>query len=119
MSEEVLESKLQKIREIGENHAKAKSELARLEHGRKILLAVLMKKFMINSNTGKLDSAVAQDREARASDEYKAHIDKLAEAVKEEAKWNWEKKLFEINYDRWKTETISQMKEYKNYGNKV
>ena len=32
MSEELLEQKLQKIREIGENHAKAKSELARLEH---------------------------------------------------------------------------------------
>ena len=80
MSEEVLEQKLQKIREIGENHAKAKAELSRLEHGRKILLAVLMKKFMINSNTGKLDSAVAQDREARASDEYKAHIDELAKA---------------------------------------
>ena len=118
MSEEVLESKLQKIRKIGENHAKAKSELARLEHGRKILLAVLMKKFMINSNTGKLDSAVAQEREARASDEYKKHIDKLAEAVKEEAKWNWEKKLVEMNVEKWKAETISQMKEYKNYGNK-
>ena len=37
---------------------------------------------MINSNTGKLDSAVAQDREARASDEYKAHIDKLAKSSK-------------------------------------
>ena len=48
MSEEVLEQKLQKIREIGEKHAKAKSELARLEHGRKILLAVLMKKFMMH-----------------------------------------------------------------------
>ncbi len=119
MSEEVLESKLQKIREIGENHAKAKAELSRLEHGRKILLAVLMKKFMINSNTGKLDSAVAQDREARASDEYKAHIDELAKAVKEEAKWNWEKKLVEMNFEKWKTETISQMKEYKNYGNKI
>ena len=48
---------------------------------------------MINSNTGKLDSAVAQDREARASDEYKAHIDKLAKAVKEEAKWNGKRNL--------------------------
>ena len=119
MSEEVLEQKLQKIREIGEKHAIAKSELARLEHGRKILLAVLMKKFMINSNTGKLDSAVAQDREARASDEYKAHINKLAKAVKEEAKWNWEKKLVEMNFEKWKTQTISQMIEYKNYGNKI
>ena len=55
---------------------------------------------------------------ARASDEYKQHIDKLAKAVKEEAKWNWEKKLVEMNSEKWKTETISQMKEYKNYGTK-
>ena len=31
----------------------------------------------------------------------------------------WEKKLVEMNFEKWKTETISQMKEYKNYGNKI
>ena len=60
MSKEVLERNYKRLGNY-ENRAKAKSELARLEHGRKILLAVLMKKFMINSNNA-LDSAVAQDR---------------------------------------------------------
>ena len=47
------------------------------------------------------------------------NIDKLAKAVKEEAKWNWEKNLVDMNFEKWKTQTISQMKEYKNYGNKI
>ena len=118
MSEEVLEQKLEKLREIGQNHADAKAELSLLDHNRKILLATLMKEFMINSNTGKLDSAVAQEREARADDRYKKHIEALAIAVKNEAKWNWEKKIVEMNFETWKTRMITQMKEYKNYGNK-
>ena len=71
---------------------------------------------MINSNTGKLDSVNAQEREARSDDRYKQHIDELADAVGEEAKWNWEKKMIEINFETWKTKMINQMKEAKHYG---
>ena len=113
MSDEVLEQKLEKLREIGIKHADAKAELSLLDHNRKILLATLMKEFMINSNTGKLDSAVAQEREARADDRYKKHIEALAIAVKNEAKWNWEKKIVEMNFETWKTRMITQMKEKK------
>ena len=119
MSEEVLEKKLEKIRQIGRDYAKAKSELARLEHGRKILISVLMKEYMISSNTGKLESAVSQEREARADERYQKHIDKLAEAVRKEAELSWEKFIFQTNFEKWKTETIAKIKEYKNYGNKV
>ena len=118
MSEEVLEQKLEKIRQIGRDYAQAKSELARLEHGRKILISVLMKEYMISSNTGKLESAASQEREARADERYKKHIDKLAEAVRKEAELSWEKFMFQCNFEKWKTETIAQIKEYKNYGGK-
>lgn len=118
MSEEVLEQKLEKIRQVGRDYAKAKSELARLDHGRKILISVLMKEYMISSNTGKLESAVSQEREARADERYKKHIDKLAEAVRVEAELSWSKFVVQMNFEKWKTETIAQIKEYKNYGNK-
>jgi hypothetical protein len=105
MSEEITEQHMHKLREIGTNHAKAKQNLEKLQHGRKILLAVIMKEKMINSNTGKLDSVNAQEREARS-----------AKAVGEEAKWNWEKKMIEINFETWKTKMINQMREAKAYG---
>ena len=116
MSEEITEQHMHKLREVGNNHAKAKQNLERLQHGRKILLAVLMKQKMINSNTGKLDSAVAQEREARADERYQTHINELAIAVGEESKWNWEKKMIEINFETWKTKMINQMREAKAYG---
>ena len=116
MSEDVLEMHMDKLRNIGQKHAQAKSQLTALEHGRKILLATLMKEKMINSNTGKLDSVNAQEREARADDRYKNHIEKLAKAVEEEAKWHWEKRCVEINFETWKTKMINQMKEAKHYG---
>lgn len=116
MSEDTLEMKLHDLRMIGQKHAEAKSQLTKLEHSRKILLATIMKEKMINSNTGKLDSVNAQEREARADDRYKQHIEALAVAVKEEAKWHWEKRIVEINFETWKTKTINQMKEAKHYG---
>ena len=116
MSEEVLEMHMDKLRNIGQKHAQAKANLTALEHGRKILLATLMKEKMINSNTGKLDSVNAQEREARTDHRYQEHINKLASAVQEEAKWHWEKRCVEINFETWKTKMINQMKEAKGYG---
>jgi hypothetical protein len=116
MSEEILEMHMHRLRGIGESHAKAKQNLERLQHGRKILLAVLMKEKMINSNTGRMDSAVAQEREARADERYRKHIEELSAAVGEESKWHWEKKMIEINFETWKTKMINQMREAKAYG---
>jgi hypothetical protein len=103
MSEEHTEKKMHELRKLGKDHAEAKK---------------IMKEKMINSNTGKMDSVNAQEREARADDRYKKHIDNLAEAVGKEAELNWEKYLVQINFDTWKTKTINKMQEYKNYGNK-
>ena len=118
MSEEYIERRRHELRKLGKDHANAKKNLTKLEHGRKILLSVIMKEKMINSNTGKMDSVNAQEREARADDRYKKHIDNLADAVGKEDELNCEKYLVQINFDSWKTKTINQMAEYKNYGNK-
>ena len=60
MNDETLEMKMHDLRMIWQKNAEAKSNLTKLEHTRKILLATLMKEKMINSNTGKLDSVNAQ-----------------------------------------------------------
>ena len=66
MSEEITEQHMHILRGLGKDHAKAKGQLSLLDHNRKILLSTLMKEKMINSNTGKMDSVNAQEREARA-----------------------------------------------------
>ena len=118
MSEEYKEQQIHKLRELGKDHAKAKGQVTLLDHGRKILLAKLMKEHMINSNTGKLDSVASQEREGRSDPRYKEHIKAYSIAVEKECELAWEKKIIDINFETWKTKMINQMKEYKNYGNK-
>ena len=117
MQNNELEVKMQEIREIVEKYATAKSDVVHLDHGRKILLSTLMKQHL-TSPGGKELSVNAQDREARADPEYQAHIDKLKEAHYDEVIGRWELKLVEMKFEKWKTETYAQIKEYKQYGNK-
>ena len=116
MSEEYQEQQIHKLRELGKKYAKAKGELSFLDHNRKILLAKLMKEYMINSNTGKLDSVASQEREARADQRYIDHIKALAIAIEKESELAWEKEIVRINFETWKTKMINQMREAKDYG---
>jgi len=116
MSEDVLEKKMEELRKLGEDHAKAKGQVTLLDHGRKILLAKLMKEYLINSNTGKLDSVASQEREARADQRYSDHIKALAIAVQNEAELSFEITIVRINFETWKTKMINQFKEAKDYG---
>ena len=43
MSEEYIERRMHELRKLGKDHADAKKNLTKLEHGRKILLSVIMK----------------------------------------------------------------------------
>ena len=117
--DDLIELKLEKLREIGIKHAEAKKNLTILEHGRKILLARLMKESQLNSTTGKLETAAAQEREARSDERYQKHIQALAEAVQIESELNWQKKIVDINFDTWKTKMINDGRERKNYGPKI
>ena len=116
MSEEITEQHMHKLRELGQKYAKAKAELSFLDHNRKILLAKLMKEHLINSNTGKMDSVNAQEREARADKRYSDHIKALSIAVQNEAELSFEITIVRINFETWKTKMINQMKEAKDYG---
>ncbi len=114
MSEEAREQQLHKLRTIGEEHAKAKQTLSVLEYGRQILLSKLMKEFLVAGEK----TAAAQEREARAHPSYQEHIEALGIAIHEESKWAWEKKIVDINFERWKTNMINQTIEKKNYNAK-
>ena len=116
MSEEITEQHMHKLRELGEKHAKAKGQLSLLDHNRKILLSTLMKEKMISSNSGKLESVNAQEREARADQRYTDHIKALAIAIEKESELAWEKEIVRINFETWKTKMINQMREAKDYG---
>ena len=113
--DDLLEFKLEKLREIGLRHAEAKHKLAILEHGRKILLAKLMKEKQLNK-TGKELPVNAQEREARSDERYQNHITTLGIAIEEEARWSLEKKIVDINFESWKTKMINNTVEKKHYG---
>ena len=110
-----LERRLEELRKIGESHAAAKKQLSILDHGRKILLAKLMKEKQVKS-TGKLESVSAQEREARATVEYENYIEQLGQAIEEESKWAWQKEIVRINFEIWKTKMINSVVEKKHYG---
>lgn len=111
MSEDALEEHTHTLRKIGEEHAKAKQNLSVLEYGRQILKAELMKEYMVAGEK----TAAGQEREAVADPRYKKHIEALGIAISEEAKWAWQKKIVDINFERWKTNMINQTIDRKNY----
>ena len=71
-----------------------------------------MKEYMLKGEK----TAAGQEREARADPRYKEHIEGLGIAVEEELKWAWEKKIVDINFEKWKTNMINQTIERKKYG---
>ena len=111
MQDNNKEKILHGLREVGIKHAEAKRKLTILEHGRQILLADLMKEYMLAGEK----TVAGQDREARADDRYKKHIEALGYAIEEEIKWAWEKKIVEINFEKWKTDMINNTIERKHY----
>jgi len=112
MSEDAKEQQMHTLREVGKKHAAAKRNLTVLEHGRQIMLSDLMKEYMLKGEK----PAAGQEREARADPRYKEHIEGLGQAVEEELKWAWEKKIVDINFEKWKTNMINQTIERKKYG---
>jgi len=116
MSEEITEQRLHELRELGKSHSKAKGQLTLLEYSRPILKAKLMKEHMISSNSGKLESVNAQEREALADPKYEIHIKGLSKAVENENDLAWQKEVIRMRFETWKTKMINQFKEAKDYG---
>lgn len=113
MSEQELEKRMEEIRKIGDSYATAKANLNYLEHYRKIRLAQMMKQKMASCNNMSVAKA---DLESRAEEEYIKLCQDLKNAVEQESKLAWEKKMVELKFEFWKTNQISAMSERKKYG---
>jgi len=113
MSEQELEKRMEEIRQIGESYAKAKATLNFHENNRKIELAKMMKIKM--SGNEKMSVAKA-DLESRATEEYQKLCKELSQAVEEESRLWWERKIIEMKFDYWKVNQFAVMSERKKYG---
>ena len=75
-SMERLERFLVQLREVGEAYAEAAADYELQEHLRKVVLAEQMAEAVHDG----IVAVAAQEREARSSDEYLAHLEKLRDA---------------------------------------
>ena len=114
MSENALEKRIDEIRKITKEYAKAKSMLSKLEHSRHIVLADLMKESYRASNDKV--SVAKCDMEARSSVIYKNHVEQLAIAEEHCIKLQWELKLIQMKFEQYKASQYAINQEAKNYG---
>jgi hypothetical protein len=112
MSEEQRENLMDVIRRELEVYATCKAERIKLEHTRKSVKAVQMKK----AEQAGHKTTSAQEREAYASEEYRLHIEGLAYAVEQEEKSRYMLTLAQMKFDKWKADRWASAQEMRNYG---
>jgi hypothetical protein len=107
---ERLERWLERLRAAGERRAIARSKLVGLEHKRKVLLAVLSRTYALE-----FSSVAAQEREARASDDYQRMVEDIEAAELEygRADAEWEAlRLYSSLYQSVKATERAEMRAY-------
>tara|TARA_Y100000588_G_scaffold94181_1_gene102032 strand:- start:2112 stop:2450 length:339 start_codon:yes stop_codon:yes gene_type:complete len=104
-----IEESLHDLRQRGNEFAVAKGNRVRLEHGRKGLIALLMVRAAKDHT-----SVTAQEREARASAEYKTHCEGEAAAVELEERTRYELKIAEFRLELFRTESANKRTEFRN-----
>lgn len=107
-----MEEMLERYRQLGERYAEAKSTREYLDEYKKTCLALLMRQAEKNNFT----TAVSQEREARASDEYQKQLLELKLAVHEEEKTRYHLKAVEIEIEVWRTKSANERAERRAYG---
>lgn len=111
MSDNAIERRMQELRDLAAKYATAAAQRAYLEEFRKSKLAILQKKYMAN-----FDSVAAQEREARADDEYLKILDGLKVAVHDSEKAYWELQIARMGAGLWQTQQANQRSEQRTYG---
>jgi hypothetical protein len=107
-----VERRLNELRGLAKVYAKAKAEQSYLEEFKKSKLADLMKEAEQNGYS----TAAAQEREARANEEYKSLLVGLREATYSAELSRWELKISEWGVDLWRTEQATKRAEMRGYG---
>jgi len=112
MSDEAIEARMQELRELAKRYSKAYATREYLEEFKRSKLAIMMKKY---ERVG-FATAAAQEREARADQEYIDLLDGLREAVEQSEALRWELKIAEIGAEVWRTRQANIRAERKGYG---
>jgi hypothetical protein len=111
-SDEKIEARMQELRELSKEYAKAKAQQVYLEEFKKSKLAILMKAAEVAGHK----SATTQEREARASDSYIEFLDGLKDAVERAESLRWQLQIAEIGSEVWRTQQANQRAERRGYG---
>jgi hypothetical protein len=104
--------RIEELRVDGGLAAKAKADLVYLEEFKKSKLAILMKQAEAKGFT----SIAAQEREARASDDYIEFLKTLRDATEESEKQEWGMRISLKGADLYQTSQIAEMSERKLLG---
>lgn len=109
---ERYEKRLAELRDLGPKAAKAKAVMVKLEEGKKGMLAVLMKEYAAKG----FDTAVAQEREARADKRMEDMIENWGNAVEEYESARWELEVARMGVSLIQTEAANERVERRGYG---
>lgn len=111
-SDESIERRMQELRETAGAFAKAYAQKEYLEEFRKSKLALLMK----DAEVAGFSTAAAQEREARASQQYIELLECLRDATELSESLRWKLKIAEIGAEVWRTQEASKRSEKRGYG---
>lgn len=105
--DEYISQRLHELRELAKKHASAKAQVVYIEEFKKSKLAMLMKKYEKQGHA----TAVAQEREARADQEYVELLEglRVATEISEESRWTLETAKMAIEV--WRTRRADQRAE--------
>lgn len=107
MSQEAIEARFAELRATAKEYATAHGLCEHLEEFKKSKLAILMKK----AERDGFATAAAQEREARASQDYLELLDGLHAARVQSETLRWEMKLAEMKIDVWRTQQSTKRAE--------
>ncbi len=103
-----IEERLHELRELAKKFAKSEANRVYLEEFKKSQLAILMKKYEKSHKT-----AAAQEREARADQEYLSVLEGLKQATEHAQRARWELKIAELGASVWQTSQANRRQEMK------
>lgn len=107
-----MEPLLDRYRSLAEKYAPARAKREYLDEYKKSLMALLMK----DAERSGATSAAAQERDARARQEYLDLLDQLRDAVHDEEKLRYHMKAVEIEIEVWRTQSANERFERRAYG---
>lgn len=99
VTNEALERRFHELEKQSRVYAAAKAQMTYLAEFRKSQLAILMKKYAARG----VETAVAQDREARADPEYLQVLEGLKDATEIAERERWALRIAEMGFEGWRT----------------